>query len=618
MPPDDDIHAQRRLLSRRELVLLGGQALLVGGLVYRANDLQLRQSPDFRQIAAENSIRTRLIAPARSEVLDRNGRAIANTRPIHSIVLHVDRTPDPALSLMRLAEIAPLSREARRAALRQIEEEPDTRTVVVIRSVDLDTVDRVAANAPGLPGIGAERRWVRNYPFRESFSHSVGYVGRIAERDVAYNPEMGRLVNHPDFRVGKRGVELRENGRLAGTPGLVAYEVNALGVPQRELRRRNPFRGDDLRLTLEAGLQNYAARRFDGETGAAVVMDVQGGDLLCLLSTPGFDPNLFAEGITGAQWNALRENPERPLVDRAMAGGYPPGSTFKMVVALAALEKGVRNPGSSTFCTGSQELGDITFRCWKRGGHGTVDLRDAIRESCDVWFYNAGDAVGMEEIEDMAGRLGLGVSHDVSTTSPLEGVVPTPAWKQSLHGSRWSRGDTFNAAIGQGFVLSTPLQLAVMTARIANGAERVEPRLFLPDPGAPSREAEPLGINPRHLGIVRDAMFAVCNEREGTAYAARIEEPSLAMAGKTGTSQVRRIQRDESGESQDQEELERRYRHHALFVGFAPADRPRYAASVVVEHGISGGRAAAPIARDLLLHAMTGLAPDWLADDARS
>ena len=605
-------------LSRRELLLIGGKTMLIGGLVYRANDLQLHQSPELREVAKHNSIRTRLLAPARSEILDRSGHVIANTRPIYSIVLEVGHAPDPAKSLMRLSQIAPLSRESRRTALRMIEEQPRLRTIVLIESANLATVDRVAANAPSLPGIHAQQRWVRNYPFGESFSHTVGYVGKIADRDIARNPELGRLADHPDFRVGKRGVELRRNKRLAGTPGLLAYEVNALGLKQRELRRNDAVRGADLRLTLDSDLQNYAAERFAGQSGAAVVMDVHDGDLLCLLSTPGFDPNQFADGVSSKYWSGIRENPRKPLIDRAMTGGYPPGSTFKMVVALAALEKGARHPDTTTFCPGQQALGNRVFHCWKPGGHGTVALRNALKQSCDVYFYNAGDAVGIDAIADMARRLGFGIAHDIDTNVPIAGVVPTLAWKQAQEGRRWSRGDTFNAAIGQGFVLSTPLQLAVMAARIANGAERVSPRLVLPEPGSEQADAEPLEIHPNHLALVRDAMFAVCNEQQGTAYATRIADPALAMAGKTGTSQVRRILRDRNGRALRQEDMPREYRHHALFVAFAPADRPRYAAAVIVEHGISGGRAAAPIARDLLLHAMTGVSPDHVADGSRA
>ena len=605
-------------LSRRELLLIGGQTALIGGLVYRANSLQLHQSPELRQIAEDNSIRTRLLAPARSEILDRSGRAIANTRPIYSIVLEVDQAPDPAKSLMRLSQIAPLSREDRREALRMIEERPKDGTIVLIETADLQTVDRVAANAPSLPGIGARQRWVRNYPFGEAFSHTVGYVGKIADRDISRNPELGRLANHPDFRVGKRGIELRRNKLLAGTPGLLAYEVNALGLTQRELRRRDAVRGRNLSVTLDVDLQNFAINRFGDESGAAVVMDVHEGNLLCLLSTPGFDPNEFADGVSSEYWSQVRENSRKPLIDRAMTGGYPPGSTFKIVVALAALEKGARLPNSTTFCSGEQVLGERVFHCWKQGGHGSVALRNALKQSCDIYFYNAGDAVGMDAIADMGRRLGLGVAHDIESNSPISGVMPTPAWKQSQEGQKWSRGDTFNAAIGQGFVLTTPLQLAVMTARVANGSKRVTPRLFLPGPRSVQAETEPLNINPKHLATVRDALFAVCNEQRGTAYAARIMDPALAMAGKTGTSQVRRIRRDVTGKSRRQEDLPRKFRHHALFVGYAPAERPRYAAAVIVEHGISGGQAAAPIVRDLLVHALTGSATTPVAEQSRA
>ena len=618
MISEPDATGRKFSLSRRELLLIGGQAVLIGGLVYRANDLQLHRSPELRQVAETNGVRTRLLAPARSGILDRTNREIANTRPVYSIVLEVDQAADPAKSLMRLSRIAPLSREDRRAALRMIEENPKLGTIVLIESADPETVDRVAANAPSLPGVGAQQRWVRNYPFGESFSHSVGYVGRIAERDIARNPELARLADHPTFRVGKRGIELRLEKRLAGTPGLLAYEVNALGLAQRELRRSDAVRGKNLKLTLDADLQNYAAERFEDESGAAVVMDVQDGGLLCLLSTPGFDPNEFADGVSNEYWTEIREHPGKPLVDRAVTGGYPPGSTFKMVVALAALEKGVRTPRTTTFCEGKQKLGRREFHCWKRGGHGTVALRNAVKQSCDIYFYNAGDAVGMDAIADMATRLGLGVAHDVGTNLPIAGVIPTPAWTRSQEDRKWSRGDTFNAAIGQGYVLSTPLQLAVMTARIANGASRVSPHLVLPDPETVPAETEPLGINPKHLALIRDAMFAVCNEERGTAYAARIRDPAIAMAGKTGTSQVRRISRDSSGKARRQEDIPRQFRHHALFVGYAPAERPRYAAAVIVEHGISGGRTAAPIARDLLQHALTGIAPDRVTENSRA
>ncbi len=618
MTPVEQPARRSHYLSRRELLLIGGKAMIIGGLVVRANDLQLHQSPELRQVAEDNSVRTKLLAPARSEVLDRSGYAIANTRPVYSIVLDVGQAGDPAKSIMRLSRIAPLSRESRRAALRTIEEQPKLATIVLIESADLQTVDRVAANAPSLPGIGAQQRWVRNYPYRETFAHTVGYVGKVADRDIARNPELARLANHPNFRVGKRGVELRQNKRLAGTPGLLAYEVNALGLTQRELRRSDAVRGEDLRLTLDASLQNYALERFGGESGAAVVMSVQDGDLLCLASTPAFDPNEFADGVSNQYWSEVRENPRKPLIDRAMNGAYPPGSTFKMVVALAAMEKGVRIPTTKTFCTGQQELGKRVFHCWKRGGHGNVALRDAVKQSCDVYFYNAGDAVGMDAIVNMAQRLGLGTVHDVESDIPIAGVLPNSAWKQSQLGQAWSRGDTFNASIGQGFVLATPLQLAVMTARIANGAKRVAPRLVLPDADSTPPEAEPLDINPQHLALIRDAMFAVCNEQRGTAYAARITDPELAMAGKTGTSQVRRILRDSLGRSLRQEDMPREFRHHALFVGYAPVERPRYAAAVIVEHGISGGRTAAPIVRDLLLHAMTGAPPDGIAENSRA
>ena len=606
MPAASGPARPRSRLSRRELVLAGGQAVLIGGLVYRANDLQLRRSPEFREVAEDNAVRTELLAPVRSDILDQAGRTLANNRPVHSVLLEVDPGTDPAPALMRLAEIAPLPPETRRMALRLLEEPAPPQRIMLIRHADPDTVDAVAANAPSLPGIVVRQRQLRNYPLGTPLAHSVGYVGRIAAADVTRQPELARLVHHPDYRVGRRGVEARRNADLAGVPGVRVWEVNARGMPQRELRRRDPRRGGSLRLTLDAELQTYAAARLAGESGAAVVMDVASGELRCLLSTPGFDPNEFADGVSTEYWARIHDHPDRPLVDRVLASGYPPGSTFKPVVALAALETGARLPATGTFCSGRQELGDQVFHCWKRGGHGTVALREAIQQSCDVYFYNAGDAVGMEAVADMAARLGLGIAHDIETGTPHSGLIPTPAWKAARRDRRWTRGDMYNAAIGQGFVLTTPLQLAVMTARIANGRHRVAPRLVV----APAGPApEPLGIDPEHLATVRDGMFAVCNERQGTAWAARIRDPALTLAGKTGTAQVRRIRRDSAGRAVGGDDLPRALRHHALFIGYAPAAAPRLAVAVIVEHGSSGARAAAPVARDLLLHALTGRPP---------
>jgi len=599
--------------GRRELLVVGCQLLLAGGLVARASDLQLRRSSDLREVSAANSVRTRLLAPARGDIQDRAGHVLANSRPIYSILLRVDDTPDADRLLRRLSQISPLHREDRRRVLHEIDNDSTLGEIVVIADVDENTISRIAANAPGLPGIAIRQRWVRNYPFGSVFSHALGYVGRVSESDVTGNPALARLANHPDFRIGRRGVELRQNALLSGAPGLLAVEVNGKGVLQRELRRLEPVRGSGVRLTLDVGLQSYARQRFGGETGAAVVMDIHSGEVLCLCSTPGFDPNAFTDGISERDWSAIRDHPERPLIDRSVAGTYPPGSTFKMVVALACLERGVRDMSALTHCSGRQQLGDRDFHCWKRGGHGQTGLRRAIRESCDVYFYNAGEAVGMAAVADMGRRLGLGVPHDVGTGAPNEGNLPDADWKRAAHGSAWTRGDSFNAAIGQGFVLASPLQLAVMTARIANGSWRVEPRLDALGDGETPPEFAPLEVNPRHLEHVREAMFAVCNERQGTAYQARISDPSLAMAGKTGTSQVRAIQRDGRGRPLDQAEVERRSRHHALFVGYAPWNRPRFAVSVVVEHGMSGGRAAAPIARDLLLHAQRGARPGILS-----
>jgi penicillin-binding protein 2 len=348
-----------------------------------------------------------------------------------------------------------------------------------------------------------------------------------------------------------------------------------------------------------------------GESAAAVVLDVTTGDLLALTSAPGFDPNLFVFGISSQNWNALLANDHRPLSAKAVSGAYPPGSTFKMVVALAALEAGLVTAGETVWCPGHLSLGNRRFHCWKGGGHGHVDLRTSLRSSCDVYYYEMARRVGIDAISAMANRLGIGVRHDLPLPAIAEGLTPTRAWKQSTHGVGWQVGDSVNAGIGQGYMLASPLQLAVMSARLATG-RNVTPRLIRSADGAPLplTEAADLGLDPRNIALVRDGMNAVVNDRRGTAWRSRIADPANLMAGKTGTSQVRQISAAERAAGVIRnEDLPWNRRDHALFVAFAPYDAPRYAAAVVVEHGGGGSLAAAPIARDILMQALYGGPP---------
>ncbi|MCX8953847.1 penicillin-binding protein 2, partial [Ruegeria sp. NA] len=414
------------------------------------------------------------------------------------------------------------------------------------------------------------------------------------------------VLRIPRFQIGKAGLEAKQEIELRGKAGAKRVEVNATGRVMRELDRQEGQPGADLQLSIDADLQQYAQARLAGESAAAVVIDCETGDLRAVASAPSFDPNLFVRGISVADYRALTEDKYRPLANKSVQGTYPPGSTFKMVTALAALEAGVVSPGNTVYCPGHLKVGSRRFHCWKRGGHGTVDLNLSLKRSCDVYYYDVALRVGIDKISDMARTLGLGVKHDIPMSAVADGLAPNQEWKQRAHGQEWLVGDTANASIGQGFMLASPLQLSVMAARIATG-RAVTPRLVRSIDGVeqPSGAGEPLGLNSYNLEQVRKAMFSVSNDRRGTAYRSRIIADEFRMAGKTGTSQVRNITKAERAAGVIRnEDLPWERRDHALFVCFAPYDNPKYAVAVVVEHGGGGSTAAAPVARDIMLQAL--------------
>ncbi len=599
-------------VGRRTALLFGLQALVAGGLVWRMRQLQIEEGDFYRMMAEENRINIRLLPPARGEIFDRHGRPLAINRQNLRVVVVREQAGDVAATLDRLARIIPISESERERALRELAQKSPFVPVTVAEHLDWERFATLNANAPALPGVAPQVGLTRLYPDGGAFSHVIGHVGRVSESDLIGEDARNPLLQIPDFQIGKTGVEKIAEDRLRGVAGTQRIEVNAVGRVIREIDRVEGRSGADLTLTLDRDLQRYAMERMADESAACVVMDVRNGDLTCLASAPGFDPNAFVTGIGHEAWNALLADDHRPLANKTVSGQYPPGSTFKMVVALAALEKGVIGPQETVFCNGGLQLGDRRFHCWKRGGHGHVGCHEALEQSCDVYFYEAARRVGVDAISEMAQRLGVGVRHDLPLTAIRDGLTPTRAWKQAAHGEAWRVGDSFNAGIGQGFMLATPLQLAVMTARLASG-RAVSPRLLL-DADAAAEEAPDLGLRPGDLALVRNAMRAVVNDRRGTARRARIYDEAGEMAGKTGTSQVRSITMAERMRGvYRNEDLPWNRRDHGLFVAYAPYDAPRYAISVVVEHGGGGSTAAAPIARDVMLRALYGPTPPLAA-----
>lgn len=598
-----DTEKSARGITRRGLFLGGLQVSFAALLVGRMRFMQVDQTEEYRSLAEENRIKFQLIPPARGLIHDRNGKLIAGNEQNYRIVLVREDAGDPAKVLDRLRKIIWIDDEEVARILGEMKRRSSFVPVTVADRVAWEDVAEVAINAPVLPGITPEVGLSRIYPRASDFAHVVGYVGPVSDYDLDKLENPAPLLQIPRFQIGKSGVEAKLELSLRGAAGTREVEVNAVGREMRELGREDGQPGDNIQLTVDADLQAYVQARMAGESAAAVVMDTQTGDILAIGSSPSFDPNKFVRGISGSDYKSLLDDPYRPLAAKPAQGTYPPGSTFKMVTALAALEEGVISVGETVKCYGHLEVHKRRFHCWKRAGHGKVDLVKSLRESCDVYYYDIAQRVGIEKISAMARRLGLGERHDLPLSAVAQGLVPDKAWKRQARGADWVIGDSLNAGIGQGFVLASPLQLAVMTARISTG-QAISPRLVRAINGVeqPILNAGPLGIGSDSLRVVRQGMYEVVNAKRGTGGRSKVVAEGLRMAGKTGTSQVRNITKAERARGvTSNEDLPWNRRDHALFVCYAPAETPRYAVSVVVEHGGGGSTAAAPIARDILL-----------------
>lgn len=591
---------RNELFTRRALILAGAQGAAFALLAGRLYQLQVMEGAEYRTLAEENRINLELLPPARGRILDRNGIALADNGRSLSVIMVPEQTNGVSATLAKLAQLIEVTDEDIRRILTDVERNRPFAPIDVATGLDWQAFARINANSADLPGLHPRQKSVRVYPAGVSSGHIVGYVAQPNETDQENDPDP--LLTLSDFRIGKRGVERMKESALRGTSGNRQIEVNAYGRVIRELEREDGQAGQDIRLTLDQRLQAEAMSIMDGESGAAIVMDVQTGGLLAMASTPSFDPNSFTRGITHSDWAELNENEKSPLVNKPLQGRYPPGSTFKIVVQAAAYEAGIIDPERRIFCPGYLEHGDRRFHCWAAGGHGHMNADQAMRASCDVYFYTVAKELGIDRIADMAKRLGLGQSYHLASGYSQAGLIPTRQWKETTRGSSWMIGETLIAGIGQGYVSSTPLELAVMTARIANGESAIMPHLDMAETIGPPA---PLGIKPWVVKYVQKALDQVVNNPRGTAFSSRLDYHGADMAGKTGTAQVRTISR---AERQDRvlrnDELPWAQRDHALFVGYAPVNKPRYAASVVVEHGGSGSHAAAPKTRDLLRAAL--------------
>ncbi len=590
--------------TRRTLMLSGGMGGIFALLAGRLYQLQIVNGDQYMTEAEDNRVNQRLVPPPRGRILDRFGVELATNRRNYRIVLIAEQaTNGVETALDAVARVIELPPHQRERVLHDLAQNKKFVPVPVAENLSWEEFARLNLHLPYLPGVQPDVGETRSYPFGVELSHVLGYVAAASPEDQKNDDDP--LLDQPGFRVGKRGIEKAYDKEMRGSAGASRVEVNAYGRVIRELSSITGVPGKDVYLTIDCELQRLVEQKLGDESAACVVMDTATGDVLALASTPGYDPNLFNVGISGEQWRSLLGDDHKPLLNKVMGGAYPPGSTFKPAMALAAMDNGLAD--LTVNCTGSMTFGDRDWHCWswKKGGHGHVNLHSGIAESCDIFFYEVARRLGIDKMEQAARVLGLGAPTGIELPGEIGGFIPSAAWKLAKIGVPWQQGETLNTGIGQGYVLTTPLQLCTLAARIASG-KAVTPRIAH-EVGAtvqPRPVPAPLPFSEAAFAAVRSGMSAVTNEVIGTAYSWRITQPGFEMAGKTGTAQVRRISKEErlSGVLNNSQ-LPWNLREHALFIAYAPADAPRYACAIIIEHGAVVSHPHVQMARDILLFA---------------
>ncbi len=581
-----------KVFSRRAMIIAGVQSAFMATLVGRLYYLQIMKNDEYKTFSDSNRIKLFLLPPLRGNILDRDGRIIASNKNYYRVLYDPEVASSKAnLTLARLADLLEIGEEGYSWMLKRVKRHNSRSPLMLYEHLNWHEVTRVEISSTELPGITIDVGQMRYFPMGNIAPHITGYLGPVSEEEIAKNP----LLNHPDFKIGRNGVEKAYEDILRGQAGVKKMEVNAFGLTVRELSREESIPGKDVLLAIDKRLQEFAGKRLEGQVGSVVVLDVKSGEVVTMVSTPGYDPNEVTYGLSSGKWRDLITNVDKPLINKAVANQYPPGSTFKMTVALAALKDG-SSPDATYYCPGFMQLGNHRFSCWKKEGHGHLNMRQAIKGSCNVYFYNLAKRIGVDKIAEMASKMGHGKSLDL-VEGEKPGLVPTKDWKEKRYKEPWQMGDTLNVGIGQGYVLATPLQLSVLAARIATG-RMVMPHLPLGKTSG-DNAFERLNIPEEHLSVVRDGMFMVMNEQGGTAYRSRIDIPEFALAGKTGTSQVISHKGLASLDNMTDAE-KKKTENHAIFVGYAPAENPRYSVSVLIEHGGAGSAAAAPVGSDVM------------------
>jgi penicillin-binding protein 2 len=586
------------VFTRRALLLMAGQTAALGALGIKLYRVQVEQGAKYATLAESNRVSARLIASPRGQVLAGNN---LNWRAL----ILPEETTDLQATLAAFDRLVPLDDHDRARIARDMKHNRRFIPVTVKDFLNWDDMAKIEVNAPDLPGILVDVGTTRFYPFGPDLAHIVGYVAPPSEQDLGDDP----VLALPGVRVGRAGIEQFREEDLRGDAGEVQMEVNAVGRIIRELDRTDGTPGDTVALTIDADLQRTVLGRLGDASASAVVMDCTNGEVLAMTTTPSFDPTLFDSGVSEKQWIEWTSDRKTPLINKATAGVYPPGSTFKMAVGIAGLKAGAITTDTYINCPGYIDFGDTRFHCWRKRGHGSLNLRGGLKNSCDVFFYEVARRTGIDAIAQTANAFSFGVDTGVDLPGARKGLMPTREWRRK-HGHAWNIGDTISCGIGQGYIQATPLQLATYVSRIATG-RAVVPHVTRTiadalQPGLKPDDFPMMDIPEDALQTVRGGMYAVVNEYGGGAKNARLDIPGVQMAGKTGSSQVRRVSRwvREHGHF-NSAALPWEFRPHALFVCYAPYDAPRYAVAVVVEHGNKGADAAAPLARDIMQDTLT-------------
>ncbi|MCT4574632.1 MAG: penicillin-binding protein 2 [Alphaproteobacteria bacterium] len=590
------------IITRRQFLIGGGKFILFSSLVGNMFYLQIMKSDKYRKLAENNSIQTELIAPSRGKILDRYGNILADNKNSFSAIMIPEQVVNLDLMLLKLKKIIGLTDSDISIIQKEIKRKRKFFPVMIKEYITWEDTAKIEVNSVNLKGVLTQIGEYRYYPLGKMAAHFLGYVGKVSDKELRNDDDP--VLSLPGVRVGKNGIEKYYDKQLRGFVGFAETEVNAYGRKIRKLDEKKGESGKDITLSIDSEFQQYTQSIIDKEKSAsAVVMDANTGEVYSMASSPSFDPNDFVKRISPGHWKSLINSELAPLTNKVVSGLYPPGSTFKPIVALAALKAGAISTRTRFECPGHMDVGNHRFHCWKKLGHGSVNVIEAMEQSCDVFFYELAKKIKMDEIAKVAFDFGLGELTNIDLTGEKAGLIPTSAWKMARFGERWQLGESIIASIGQGFVQTTPMQLAVMTSRLVNGGRKIYPHIVSKIgsekyvPPVP----EDLGYSKKHLKIILDSMVGVVNNKRGTAYRSRIRSKDMKMGGKTGTSQVKRISMREREDGYEKTtETPWKHRDHALFIGYAPIDNPKYVCCVVVEHGIGGSSVAAPIAKKLL------------------